>query len=63
MKNYFFCYNGSVASYLRHIKGILFITEAIQPRNGSRFWLFEQTDELSEALTEYKQMKQQQNQA
>lgn len=63
MKGYFFCYNGSVASYLKHIKRIPFITEAIQPRNGSRFWLFEQTEELSQALTEYKQLKQQQSQA
>ena len=63
MKSYFFCYNGSVASYLKHFKGIPFITEAIQPRNGSRFWLFEQSEELSQALTEYKQLKQQQKQA
>jgi hypothetical protein len=63
MRDYFFCYSGSVASYLKHIKGIPFITEAIQPRNGSRFWLFEQTEELSNALTEYRQLKQKQKQA
>lgn len=63
MKSYFFCYNGLVASYLKHIKGIPFITEAVQPRNGSRFWLFEQSEELSKALTEYRQLKQQQTKA
>lgn len=62
MKGYFFCYNGSVASYLKHIKGIPFITEAVQPKNGSRFWLFEQSEELSQALNDYKQMREREKQ-
>ncbi|MDN4094175.1 hypothetical protein QYF48_15285 [Brevibacillus agri] len=63
MKSFFFCYNGSVASYLRHIKGIPFITQAISPKDGQHFWLFEQTEELSQGLRDYKAMREQQKQA
>lgn len=63
MKSYFFCYNGSVASYLKHIKGIPFITQAVSIKNGEQFWLFEQSEELSQALKDYKQMREREKQA
>ncbi|MGD8189056.1 hypothetical protein ACQCN2_03545 [Brevibacillus ginsengisoli] len=63
MKKYFFCYNGSVASYLKHIKGIPFITNAINPKDGRHFWLFPQTEELSQGLNDYREMREQQKRA
>ena len=49
---YFFCYDEKIAKYLRYDKGILFITSAIHEKTGKKFWLFEQSNKLAEALSE-----------
>ncbi|WP_339227819.1 hypothetical protein NSQ77_19900 [Oceanobacillus sp. FSL K6-2867] len=50
--NFFFCYDKKVMKYLKYDKGIGFITSAIHEKTGNKFWLFQITPELNEALQE-----------
>lgn len=50
MKTYFFCYNAEISRKLRD-RGIRHITVAVHPNTCRMFWLYEQTPELSEALS------------
>lgn len=52
-KEYFFCYNKQLFSFLHDVKRINYITVAINPRSRKTFSLFKINDELEEALAEY----------
>jgi hypothetical protein len=49
---YFFCYDKSLAMFLRYDKGIEFITSGLHEHTKNKFYLFERTEELEEALAE-----------
>lgn len=48
---YFFCYDKKIMKYLKYDNGIPFITSALHEKTGKKFWLFEQSSELKEALS------------
>jgi len=50
---YFFCYNKTLAGYLRYDEGFEFITKARNPNTDSIVTIFEKTEELQEALDRY----------
>ncbi|WEZ09563.1 hypothetical protein P5663_06880 [Priestia flexa] len=50
---YYYCYSPYLQQFLNE-KDVAYITIAINPANGNKFALYEITDELSVALTEYK---------
>jgi hypothetical protein len=52
IEKYFFCYDKTLAMWLRYEKGITFITCANHINTGKMFYLFERTPELDEALKE-----------
>jgi hypothetical protein len=52
-EKYFFCYDSNLARFIRFKKDIDFITHAIHPKTHNEFWLFERSDELDSAITEY----------
>lgn len=57
MTNYFFCYSVKMFQFLKHVKGFQFICYAKHDKTDKPFWLFERTQELNNALTEYGQVK------
>ena len=54
---YFFAYNKNVFKFLHDTKGIEYITIAQDPRTKKMFTLFENTEEVTEALKEYRTNK------
>lgn len=56
---YFFAYNKNVYKYLHDVKGIEYITIAQDPRTQKVFTLFENTEEVTNALREYRKLKSQ----
>ncbi|MED5103139.1 hypothetical protein P9858_23770 [Niallia circulans] len=52
-EKYFFCYSTNLFEFIRYEKGIKFICTAFHDKTMSRFWLFERTEELNNALLEY----------
>lgn len=52
-KDFFFCYNPSLMSYLLE-QGLRFITCARHERTNDKFWMFQQSEKLTDALKEYK---------
>ncbi|MEH6944632.1 hypothetical protein [Bacillus sp. JJ722] len=53
-KDYFFCYNRKLFTYLTKEKNIEFITIAKNPSTDNIFTLFKKSDELQNALDSYK---------
>lgn len=53
MENYFFCYSTNLHEFLRYEKGIKFICQAKHIATDKVFWLFERTEELKLAISEY----------
>jgi hypothetical protein len=53
---FFYCYSRNVSSFLTS-KGIKYITVAIEPNSKRYYSMYLQTNELTEALNEYKQLK------
>lgn len=53
----FYCYNEQLAKYLRFTKDIGFITKARHIKTNQIFHLFSQTQELSDAIHDYKNNK------
>lgn len=51
-KDFFFCYNKKLFSYLKD-KGFRYIFTANHITTGTQFFLFEQSEELSKALDSY----------
>ena len=56
MKNYFFCYDKRLADFIRYKKGIDYITVAQNPKTKKIFALFPITQELQQAINEYKNL-------
>lgn len=54
--DFFFVYNKRVSDFLK-TKGIDFICVAIEPKSQKMFSLYHINDELQQALSEYKQLK------
>lgn len=50
---YFFCYSTNLHEFLRYEKEINFICTALHTKTKNRFWLFERSEELKDALSEY----------
>ena len=55
-KDFFYCYNKDVFKFLHYIKGINYITIAINPVSMNTFSLFIKSNELQAALKEYRQL-------
>ncbi|GAB7388422.1 hypothetical protein BSNK01_22590 [Bacillaceae bacterium] len=53
-RQYFFCYDPRLAKFLIE-NNIKYITKAIHPGNLKIFWLFEQTEMLSEQIKRFKE--------
>ncbi|MGG3802518.1 DUF5659 domain-containing protein [Metabacillus fastidiosus] len=53
-KKYFYCYSIPLFKYLKMDKGFSFICYGLHDKTLKAFWLFEKTEELKEALTDYK---------
>lgn len=53
---YFFCYSPYLRKHIES-KGIESIVESINPRTNSKFRVYEQTKELSEAIKSYRHDK------
>lgn len=60
MKDFHFVYSKRVAEFL-HSRGIQHICVAIEPKNNRMFSLFQVTEQLQEALAQYKQINQESN--
>ena len=54
--NFFFCYSNKVATFLNSMN-IRYITVAIEPITGRTFTLYLQTEELTQALKDYKKSR------
>lgn len=52
---YYFCYSRKQNEFLKE-KGFRFITGAKHITTNNIFWLYEGTDELNEALGEYRKL-------
>lgn len=52
-KPYFFCYSPSLQKYLFKVKRFNYICEAKNKNDNRTFWLYERTELLNIALTEY----------
>ncbi|MBT2667330.1 hypothetical protein J7J00_17780 [Bacillus sp. ISL-4] len=52
-EKYFFCYSTNLMDFLRYEKGIKFICTAFHDQTNKRFWLFERTEQVADALKEY----------
>ena len=52
-EQYFFCYNKKVSDYLT-MKGVKYITVAIDPKTRKMYSLYKQNDMLDKVLKEYK---------
>lgn len=55
--DFFYCYNEELAKYLRFTKNISFITKARHVKTNKIFYLFMQTQQLTEAINTYKDDK------
>lgn len=53
---YFYCYSNNLKNRLLE-EGERFICVGINERSNKRFWLFEQSEKLSEVLTDWKERK------
>lgn len=51
---YFFCYSTNLHEFLRYEKEIKYVCTAFHATSNKRFWLFERSEELKNALTEYR---------
>jgi len=61
MKNndFFFCYNKSLFTFIKDVKGIDYITIAKNPTTNKTFSMFYKSPELQICLDEYKKTQQQ----
>lgn len=52
--NYFFCYSHTLHKYIHTKHRIKYVCAALNENDKRKFWLYEQSEELSTALNEYK---------
>lgn len=55
-QDFFFCYNKRLFSFIKDVKGIDYITTAINPKTKKIFTLFYKDDILQAAIDEYKSL-------
>lgn len=53
-KEYFYCYPPAMFAYLHGIKKLAYICKGINEKSQNTFFLFKQSDELTDAIQEYK---------
>ena len=53
--DFFFCYNAKLYKYLTREKGIPYVTTAKNAKDDRIFTLFYRTDQLADAIKEYRQ--------
>lgn len=56
-KEYFFCYDKQLADFLRYEKNITYITKAYADKTLKKFYLFHVSDELQQAIDEYREIE------
>lgn len=56
-KEFFFCYDLVMADWIINTGGYPFITKAIHPKSGDTFFLFKQSDILSDLILKFQTMK------
>jgi hypothetical protein len=54
MSKYFFCYSHTVHKFIQARYKIKYVCAALNEHDNRKFWLYEQSPELSSALTSYK---------
>lgn len=55
-KKYLYCYNRYLLKYLTD-KGFAYVSKAMNHNTNTEFYLFERTNELTNAMDEYEQIK------
>ena len=55
MKEFLYCYSVKMRDFLIN-QGHRYICVGINERSGTRFWLFEKTDEVKTTLDEYDEL-------
>lgn len=53
LKNFYFCYSDKLLKFLRYEKDLKFLITARHIETNNQFWLFNRTQELEDALTEW----------
>lgn len=53
---YYFCYSIKQHQYIHNTKRIPYVCSALHESTGNKFWLYENTDELTQAIKEQKQL-------
>lgn len=56
---FFFCYNRRLFKFLRFDRGIQYICTGLHEYSLDKFWCFLQSQELTDAINEYKQLHKQ----
>ncbi|MEA5012909.1 MAG: hypothetical protein VB100_14445 [Angelakisella sp.] len=56
-KEYFYCYPSHLFAFINGRCGIPYICKGINEKSNETFWLFKQSDALTAALTEYKEVR------
>jgi hypothetical protein len=54
MNKYFFCYSPTLHKFIQTKHKIKYVCAALNEHDNRKFWLYEQSHELSKALTDYK---------
>lgn len=54
MSNYFFCYSPTLHKFIHNKYKIKFVCTALHTGDKRQFWLYEQSEMLTKAITEYK---------
>jgi len=55
-REYYYCYSTNLFKFLRLEKGFRYICSGLNEKTLRKFWQFERTEELGEALVEYKEI-------
>lgn len=53
-EKYFFCYSSNLVRFFA-LKNVEYICKGLNEQNGKRFWLYERTENLEDALEKYRQ--------
>lgn len=56
VKDFFFCYNKEVMFYLKE-NNIDFIVQVLSDNTKKRYFMYQKTDKLNQALNDYKNIK------
>jgi len=53
----FYCYSGKLKSFLMYKKNLRYLHKGLNDKTQRNFWVFERSEELNDALTEWSQNK------